>query len=121
MTWGFVFGVPLVMGFLTVFIAEREYRIPVWKWFLLPWLAVVGMALGTLLMLLEGFICVAIFLPIGLVCASIGGVAAGIFGRFSKRTRTTDVIAGCVLFLPLLVTPWESPLLEGDPEHGDLH
>ena len=111
MTWGFVFGVPMVMGFLTVFIAEREGRIPVWKWFLLPWLAVVGMALGTLLMLLEGFICVAIFLPIGLVCASIGGVAAGIFGRFSKRTRTTDVIAGCVLFLPLLVTPWESSVL----------
>jgi hypothetical protein len=36
MTWGFVFGVPLVIGFLTVFVAEHERRLPVWKWFLLP-------------------------------------------------------------------------------------
>jgi hypothetical protein len=111
MTWGFVFGVPLVVGFLAVFVAERERRLPVWKWFLLPWLPVVGMALGTLLMLLEGRICIAMFLPIGMVCASIGGVAAGLLGRLSGHARAKDVVAGCILFLPLIISPWESSVL----------
>ena len=111
MTWGFVFGVPLVVGFLTVFVAERERRLPVWKWFLLPWLPVIGMALGTLVMLFEGRICIAMFLPVGMVCASIGGVAAGILGRLSGHSRANDVVAGCVLLLPMLISPWESRVL----------
>ena len=111
MTWSFIFGVPLVGGFLTIFVAERKQRLPIWKWFVLPWLPVLGMVLGALLMWLEGFICIAMFLPIGLVCASIGGVAAGILVRLSGRGRVNDVVAGCILFFPLLISPWESNLL----------
>jgi hypothetical protein len=107
MAVAFLFATPFVMGFITVFISERQRRLRVWMWFVLPWLSVVGGTIGTLITHLEGYICIAMFLPIGMVCATIGGVIAGLLVRFSRHKRSNEVIAGCVLFLPLLITPWE--------------
>ena len=107
MTIAFLLGVPVAMGFITVFISERERPLRAWMWFVLPWISVTSGAIGTLVTNFEGYICVVMFLPVGLVCATIGGVTAGLLVRFSRRKRANELVAGCVLFLPLLINPWE--------------
>jgi len=111
MVGGFLFGVPFVMGFLTIFVAERKQALPLWMWFVLPWLSVIGAAAGLLATFIEGLICIVMFLPIGMICATTGGVIAGLLLRFSRRKHANEMIAGCVLFLPLLISPWEQTVL----------
>jgi hypothetical protein len=107
----FVLGVPFVMGYVTIYIIERRQRQKFWVWIIWPLISIAGWTLGTYLALLEGLICIVMFLPIAMVCASLGGIAAGVFVRISQRPRTNDIIAGCVLFFPLLVAPWEQAVL----------
>ena len=111
MAVAFLFATPFVMGFIAVFISERQRRLRVWMWFVLPWLSVIGGTIGALITQLEGYICIVMFLPIGMVSATIGGVIAGLLVRFSRHKRSNEVIAACVVFLPLLITPWEQSVL----------
>jgi len=78
MSMAFLVLVPVAMGFVTVFVVELREPQPVWIWLLLPWVTVIGGALATIVALWEGFICVIMLLPIALVCASFGGVLAGL-------------------------------------------
>src|SRR5690242_15289517 len=84
MTLGFVFFMPLVMGFVTVFVAERKQSRGAATWLLLPWASVAGALLVTMVLAWEGFICVLMFAPIALVLGSIGGVIAGLVARSMK-------------------------------------
>jgi hypothetical protein len=60
-------------------------------------------------MLLEGFICVIMFAPLGMVLSSIGGLLGGWTGRHWRRARAATV--SCVALLPLLIAPWENRVL----------
>jgi hypothetical protein len=117
MTWAFLFGVPFAMGFITVFIAEYRRRQPLSVWILWPVVAVLGGTLGTFLTFMEGTICIVMFFPIALVCSILGGVLAGLLLRFSRHSRTNDVIAGAVLLFPLMVVPWEHKVLYSNEIH----
>lgn len=111
MSVAFVLVVPFVMGFLTVFIAERQQSMPGWNWVVLPWIPLFGALAATGVLLIEGLICLAMFAPIGMGCASLGGIFGGFLGRVARGHRSSDVIAGCVLFFPLLAGPWEQHIL----------
>ncbi|HZY63257.1 MAG TPA: hypothetical protein VFE38_12105 [Edaphobacter sp.] len=105
MTATFIFGSPVVIGILTIRRAEAHSPIRVWQWILLPWISV-GLMLVTLwLFVIEGTICVVMAAPIALVCASIGGVIGGIWGRLHKPSNR---ILTCIAVLPLIFAPLEA-------------
>jgi hypothetical protein len=111
MTWAFLLGVPFAMGFITIFILERREPSEPSVWVIWPWLPLAAAALGTVFTLFEGVICVVVLFPVGMVCASLGGIIAGVLVRLSSRPRTNDLIAGAVLLIPLMIAPWEQRVL----------
>lgn len=111
MSLGFIVFMPFALGCLTVYCAEVRCRRSVWAWLLLPWVAVGGALLGTLLALLEGFICIVMFVPIALLLATMGGIAGGFAGRVVRSHRARAVTMACVAVLPFFTGMWEKPVL----------
>ncbi len=109
MTASFTCLMPFAMGFLTVYVAEARQRRRWWIWILLPWLPLAAALAGTVVMLLEGYICVVMFAPVGMVLASAGGLLGGLASRLWQGRR--GVTASCVAALPLLFAPWEGYVL----------
>jgi len=109
-TLGFVLLTPFAMGFITVFVIERRRSQRIWTWFLYPWIPVLAGVAGAGIMLWEGMICIAMFIPIALVAATVGGVAAGLIGRMVRSRASRNASLVCVVCLPLLITPVERPL-----------
>jgi hypothetical protein len=107
MSIGFIFFMPFALGCLAVYIAEVKRAQRVWTWIWLPWLSVLAALGGTLLALLEGVICIVMFLPIGLLLGSLGGVVGGLAARFVRSRRRQTVTLACILVLPFLTGPWE--------------
>jgi hypothetical protein len=107
MTIAFLCGGPVVIGIVTVRRAEAVEPVSVWKWVFLPWLSVFVVLLTLWLFLIEGGICILMASPIALVCASIGGLIAGIWGRLRKPSNSA---LACVAFLPFLLAPVEARL-----------
>jgi hypothetical protein len=107
MTLAFLVGGPLVIGFLTIRRLEQEQPTSWPNRIFLPWLAVSCMMAVIALFAWEGAICVAMALPITLVLASLGGVAAGLLARRMPVSRGPAV---CFALLPLLLAPAESLL-----------
>ena len=108
MTVGFVFLVPLAMGFISVYLVERREPQGYAIWFFLPWLPIVGVTLGSMLAAWEGFICAFLFLPIAVVIGSVGGIIGGLVARSKTSREAKNLFVGCVLILPLLIIPAES-------------
>lgn len=106
MSMAFLVLVPVAMGFVTVFVVELREPQPVWIWLLLPWVTVIGGALATIVALWEGFICVIMLLPIALVCASFGGVLAGLVIRVPRSLMAKNACLSVVILLPLLSSSW---------------
>lgn len=111
MSMAFVFLVPLVVGFLTIYpSAEAREREPSWGFALVaPWataLLTLGAALATRF---EGMICIIMLLPAFLGMASVGGVLAMALRRAvdARRVRVRVVAFGSVLLLPYLAAPVE--------------
>lgn len=95
------------MGFVTIFLVESSKAQRVTVWAFLPWVPILGGTLGTVLVFWEGTICAVLFLPISLTLSTLGGLAAGYTVSLRSSRRARNVTLGCVLALPLLVTPWE--------------
>jgi hypothetical protein len=108
MSIGFVFLVPFAMGFISIYWIERREQQGFAIWVFLPWLVVLAGTLAAMLALWEGAICAALFFPIAIVFASLGGIVGGFAARGKSATPTRNALIGCVLVLPLLVTPVES-------------
>jgi hypothetical protein len=111
MSISFLIFVPVAMGFVTIFLVERRQPQPVWIWLLLPWVTVLGGSLGTMLALWEGFICVIMFTPIGLICGSLGGLLAGLVIRIPRSMAAKNACLAVVALFPLLSHPWLHHLL----------
>ncbi|PYX31227.1 MAG: hypothetical protein DMG80_10485 [Acidobacteria bacterium] len=117
MTWAFLLGVPFAMGFITIFIIERREPSALLVWVMWPWLPLAAAALGTVFTLFEGAICVVMLFPVGMACASLGGIIAGIMVRLLADARANDVIAGAILLLPMMIAPWEQRVLYSKEIH----
>ena len=98
-TYGYVFGVPLAMGFLSM----RGFARPRWwQASFVPWLSwlllvAVGYATGQ-----EGAICIVIATPVAIPLSSLGGWVAVLARRYSGKA------GAFVLGLPLVMMPLES-------------
>jgi hypothetical protein len=107
MSIGFIFVLPVAIGFASVYVVERRQPQPVWSWLLTSSAAVALVIAGTMLVLWEGAICALMFAPIGISAGIIGGLIAGFWLR-SRRGKVSPIPLACVMILPLLITPWES-------------
>lgn len=106
MSFGFVFLLPLVLGFITVYFSESGVRDSFAFKFFAPWLTVTISLVITMIAGLEGTICMIMALPIYLVMGSIGGLFAGVYIGSTKGKGNPMVIAG------LLIMPFGSGYVE---------
>ena len=104
MTVSFIFFVPLVIGALSVF-----WHAPTPSWgtaVSFPWLPTLLTIAATLVLAWEGLICAIVWVPISLVCASIGGV----IGKTVRSSRSPRGMAFALAALPVVFAPIESQM-----------
>ena len=114
MTIAFLFVVPFVVGFLTVFIGDRDGR---WSWpmkLFFPWVTASLTLAAALLLAWEGIICIFIWVPLFLVLSLLGGLAAVLVHRLARGRRARTAVAGCLMILPIVVSPIERNAPAGD-------
>ena len=112
MSLAFLLVMPFVGGFLSVYFVERHQKQSVAVWLLLPWLTVLGGAVAMILSLLEGWICIIMYVPIGLILSTLGGLTAGLIARHRRLKRAGDIATACILLLPFVLSPIESTFLK---------
>lgn len=99
--------VPIVIGFLTVFIGKAP-RIKSVKWAIFgPWIAIFSFLVTSFMLLLEGSLCIVIALPAFLLFSSGGGLLAWWVARARVPKSATLSIA---LFTPIFACPLEQQL-----------
>ncbi|MCB0131845.1 MAG: hypothetical protein KDD78_13385 [Caldilineaceae bacterium] len=103
MSVGFIFLMPLALGYITVSLAPPR---PWWQRMLLPWIPGVLLVGTALLVGWEGSLCIVMALPIFLVMGSLGGLVAGWIGQGTRGTTQLSALIFIAL-LPYLVTPLE--------------
>ncbi len=102
MTLGFLMVMPLAVGFISVFLAERAgHRGPA-VWLGLPAVTTVALLVGSFVLFWEGIICLTLLMPVAIIMAIIGGAVGGVCAR---RFGTTPLV--CVALLPFVVAPIE--------------
>src|SRR5882724_11054158 len=67
MSVDFLLVMQFVGGFLSVYFVERRQKQSVAVWLLVPWLTVLGGSVAMILALLEGWICIIMYLPVGVI------------------------------------------------------
>ncbi|MCB9231633.1 MAG: hypothetical protein H6581_08220 [Bacteroidia bacterium] len=108
MTMSFMVGLPTVLGALTV-ILGNEKQLADWKFkFFLPWLTIASFLVVTLIAHLEGFICVAMALPLWIPLAGFGGLLTGWLAK-KYRDRKKETLT-FLLALPFVLAPLEKQL-----------
>lgn len=104
----FIIGSPLMVGLVTVYVAERTER-RTWKYyFLAPMVAAAVYVLATLAIMIEGLICAIIIVPMFAILAGLAGLAMGAICRLTDWPRGTMV--SCVALLPLVTGSFEHRL-----------
>ena len=102
--WGLFVALPFCMGFAAVLLSG--YHQPNTGASAVGVSVMSVIVLGALLLSLgwEGFICILMAAPIGILCAMAGGaVAYGIQSRASSGTHSTATFSIVLLFVPLLM------------------
>ena len=89
MAGSFIFLTPVVVGMVTVYLAERQSRRSWNYYFFAPFFATCLFVLGTLLLLIEGLICAVIVIPMFAILGGIGGVLMGAICRFTNWPKPT--------------------------------
>jgi uncharacterized protein YndB with AHSA1/START domain len=106
MSTAFIFGVPLTMGFLSVWIAEQAGPIG-WKGrIFLPWAPSWAGIGATLLLGWEGWICAIMLLPVITLVSSVGGCLAVGARKAVARERHLRCAVLAAMF-PFLAAPLE--------------
>ncbi|HEV7517343.1 MAG TPA: hypothetical protein VGR07_13665, partial [Thermoanaerobaculia bacterium] len=111
MSVSFLFLVPLVLGFLVVYVGEGEG--PPWgwwRWIVTPWVAALLALGGALALAWEGIICVFLWIPVFLTMSSLGGVAASLVRRLGRPSGTRPYVLVFSLLLPFALAPLEHRL-----------
>ena len=117
MVGAFIFGAPILIGMLTVYLAERQKRRN-WTYYLVaPIFANMLFVCGTLALLIEGLICAIIIIPMFAVLGMLGGIVMGMICRHTDWPKQTLQCAAALpivaAFLgPVLPTPDEIGVIE---------
>lgn len=100
MLGSFIIGSPFVVGVVTVYLAELEERRSWRYYFVAPLIATTLYVVGTLAILIEGWICAIVIIPLFALVGGLAGLAMGAICRATNWPRRAFV--GCVAALPLL-------------------
>ena len=106
MSAAYLFGVPLVVGFLQVYISEARGRRPWIERIFMPSVPAGLALLGALLLVWEGLICIIVIAPIMVIMAAIGGICAALVRDF-MRPGPRNLVFVCSLVLPMAIAPLE--------------
>lgn len=106
----FIWLVPVVVGAVTVYFAERQRQRRWAYYFGVSVVANLLFVLGTLLILIEGLICAILIIPLFSIIGGIGGLLMGAICRWTRWPKHTlyslvplPLLLG--LFQPLLPSP----------------
>jgi hypothetical protein len=112
MTLSFIFIVPVIIGFVTVYVHPGEP--PGWgRSAALPLASGLLTIVAALLLAWEGLVCAVVWVPIFFVLAVVGGLIAGVARRMGGRTR--PLVLASVAVVPFVTAPLEHQL--PDPFH----
>ena len=100
MAGAFIFIAPILVGMVTVYLAERQRRRGWLYYIFAPFLATSLFVAGTLLLFIEGWICAIVIIPMFAVLGGVGGLIMGAICRLTKWPKPT--LYGFAI-LPLLV------------------
>lgn len=105
MSGAFVFGAPLLIGAVTVFVAERLAPRG-WGYYATSGaLAAILFVLGTMLIMIEGLICAVLISPLFALLGTVGGLIMGAACRLGRHMMKA---LHSFLLLPLLLMAFES-------------
>jgi len=107
MSGAFIFGVPLALGFITVWFGDPESKVRWLRCIFLPWLAGLLYLVCALALVWEGIICIIIWLPLVLILSTFGGLVAGICHRIFKSRRDRHYCVVVIALLPFIAAPLE--------------
>jgi hypothetical protein len=100
MAGAFIYLAPILIGMVTVYLAERQRRRD-WTYYVAaPFVATALFVAGTMLMLIEGWICAVIIIPMFAVLGAVGGLVMGVICRLTSWPRPALY---CFAALPLLL------------------
>jgi hypothetical protein len=112
MLGSFIVGAPVVVGVVTVYLAERTARRS-WSYYILaPMVAMAVCVLATLAIAIEGLICAIVIVPLFAIGAGLAGFAMGCICRLTDWPRSAMV--SCVACLPLVAGAMEHRLPSTD-------
>jgi len=104
MAMSFIYLSPIVVGAVTVYVAERNKRRS-WKYYVgAPFVAANLYVVGTLLVMIEGLICAALIAPLFALLGIVGGLLMGLVCRLTNWPKHTLMGLG---ILPFLLAPLE--------------
>jgi hypothetical protein len=104
----FIVGAPIVVGVLTVYLAELGERRTWTYYFVSPVIATVLLVAGSLAILIEGLICAIIIVPLFAIVGGLAGLAMGAICRATNWPRPS--IVGCIALLPFIFGSFENRL-----------
>jgi hypothetical protein len=104
----FILGSPTLVGAVTVYMAERQHRRSWTYYFVAPAIATLLYVIGSLLILIEGWICAIVILPLFAVVGGLAGLLMGLVCRLTKWPR--PAIVSSVAILPLITGAFEHRL-----------
>jgi hypothetical protein len=112
MSLSFLFGIPAVIGAITVYFGTESQKTSRLFRVCMPWVTVFAFLYTTIITYLEATICVVMLLPAFMLSATIGGV---FMGRIIDRLQSKQQNLNIFLALPFLFAPieyqFESPTL----------
>lgn len=111
MMGAFIYLSPIIVGAVTVYLAETRQRRS-WAYYIwAPFLANVLYVIGTLLVMIEGLVCAAVIVPLFAALGSVGGL---IMGAVCRLTNWPKQVLFSVGILPLILGSVETnvPLLD---------
>lgn len=99
----FIYFSPILVGAVTVYVAERKQR-RTWKYyFWAPFFANCLYVLGTMLIMIEGLICAVVIVPLFAVLGGLGGLAMGAICRMTRWPKPTVYSLAVLPFLVAFV------------------
>ena len=114
----FIIGSPVLVGAVTVYLAELGRRRSWNYYFVAPMIATLLYVVGTLVALIEGWICAIIILPLFALVGGLAGLAMGAICRATNWPRRA--VVSCVAALPLLGGAVEQLLPSAERERTQL-
>lgn len=107
MTGAFIYLSPLLVGAVTVYVAEL-YERRSWNYYVRASLLANALyVLGTLVIMIEGLICAVLIVPLFALMGTLGGVVMGAVCRLTNWPKQT---LSCLVVLPLAVALAEQRL-----------